>query len=418
MSEARMIVTRDPPHLNLVTLGAPGHGKTTLTAAISRVFGRFRLNTYGRDPAYSPEKLERLARSPGFHNHIWEGPPIQAVSVPSKTGGREYSHLDCANSEGYAAGLISGAFEADGGILVVSLTDGPTSQTRQQLLLAQQVGLPAIVVFLNKADLVDDLELMTVVELETRELLSQHGFSGVDTPVIVGSATQALEGDGNEIGVPSVQWLMETVGDIMQEPEQAWDRRQLPFRIQIEDVKTQDGRGMAVMGRGQCGVLKVGEYVEIVGIRQGTQVAIATGVEMFGKRLNLVWPGDKVSIFLQGEEIGDTERGQWLTEPRSATTQKRFSGLIYAQRQPDSWPAAIFQGSNAVFVFGVAEVEGNLQFAGGQGAVLLGESAPVTVELQQPVVLERGTRFTFKQEGRNAGLGIVTEALKTSAAGQ
>ena len=389
---------RKKPHLNIGTIGHVDHGKTTLTAAITKVLekqGRAKFLAYDQiDKA--PEERER-------------GLTINIAHVEYETDKRHYAHVDCPGHADYVKNMITGAAQMDGAILVVSAADGPMPQTREHILLARQVGVPAIVVFLNKADMVDDKELLDLVELEVRELLSKYKFPGDDTPVVIGSALKALEGDTSEMGEGAILKLMEAVDSFIREPVRDVDK---PFIMPVEDVFTISGRGTVVTGRVERGVIKVGEEIEIVGFRE-TQKTVATGVEMFRKLLDEGQAGDNIGVLLRGTKREDVERGQVLAKPGSITPHTRFNAEAYVlTKEEGGRHTPFFNGYRPQFYFRTTDVTGVVKLPEGTEMVMPGDNINVEIELITPVAMDEGLRFAIREGGRTVGAGVVTKIIQ------
>jgi elongation factor Tu len=386
---------RKKPHLNIGTIGHVDHGKTTLTAAITKVLekqGKAKFLAYDQiDKA--PEERER-------------GVTINIAHVEYETDKRHYAHVDCPGHADYVKNMITGAAQMDGAILVVSAADGPMPQTREHILLARQVGVPAIVVYLNKADMVDDKELLELVELEVRELLSKYKFPGDDTPIVVGSALKALEGDASEMGEGSILKLMDAVDSFVQEPVRDVDK---PFIMPVEDVFTISGRGTVVTGRVERGVIKVGEEIEIVGFRQ-TQKTVATGVEMFRKLLDEGQAGDNIGVLLRGTKREDVERGQVLAKPGSITPHTKFNAEAYVlTKEEGGRHTPFFNGYRPQFYFRTTDVTGVVKLPEGTEMVMPGDNINVEIELITPVAMDEGLKFAIREGGRTVGAGVVTK---------
>ncbi len=386
---------RKKPHLNIGTIGHVDHGKTTLTAAITKVLeksGKAKFLAYDQiDKA--PEERER-------------GVTINIAHVEYETDKRHYAHVDCPGHADYVKNMITGAAQMDGAILVVSAADGPMPQTREHILLARQVGVPAIVVYLNKADMVDDKELLELVELEVRELLSKYKFPGDDTPIVIGSALKALEGDSSEMGEGSILKLMDAVDSFIQEPVRDVDR---PFIMPVEDVFTISGRGTVVTGRVERGIVKVGEEIEIVGFRQ-TQKTVATGVEMFRKLLDEGQAGDNIGVLLRGTKREDVERGQVLAKPGSITPHTKFNAEAYVlTKEEGGRHTPFFNGYRPQFYFRTTDVTGVVKLPEGTEMVMPGDNINVEIELITPVAMDDGLKFAIREGGRTVGAGIVTK---------
>ena len=389
---------RKKPHLNIGTIGHVDHGKTTLTAAITKVLekrGMAKFMAYDQiDKA--PEERER-------------GLTINIAHVEYETDKRHYAHVDCPGHADYVKNMITGAAQMDGAILVVSAADGPMPQTREHILLARQVGVPAIVVFLNKADMVDDKELLDLVELEVRELLSKYKFPGDETPVVVGSALKALEGDTSELGEPAIIKLMEAVDSFVKEPVRDIDK---PFIMPVEDVFTISGRGTVVTGRVERGVIKVGEEVEIVGFR-ATQKTVATGVEMFRKLLDEGQAGDNIGVLLRGTKREEVERGQVLAKPGSITPHTRFNAEAYVlTKEEGGRHTPFFNGYRPQFYFRTTDVTGVVKLPEGTEMVMPGDNINVEIDLITPIAMDEGLRFAIREGGKTVGAGVVTKIIE------
>ncbi|HEX9265669.1 MAG TPA: elongation factor Tu [Candidatus Binatia bacterium] len=389
---------RKKPHLNIGTIGHVDHGKTTLTAAITKVLeksGKAKFLAYDQiDKA--PEERER-------------GVTINIAHVEYETDKRHYAHVDCPGHADYVKNMITGAAQMDGAILVVSAADGPMPQTREHILLARQVGVPAIVVFLNKADMVDDKELLELVELEVRELLSKYKFPGDDTPIVIGSALKALEGDTSEMGEGAILKLMDAVDSFIQEPVRDIDR---PFLMPVEDVFTISGRGTVVTGRVERGIVKVGEEIEIVGFK-ATQKTVATGVEMFRKLLDEGQAGDNIGVLLRGTKREDVERGQVLAKPGSITPHNRFNAEAYVlTKEEGGRHTPFFNGYRPQFFFRTTDVTGVVKLPEGTEMVMPGDNINVEIELITPVAMDDGLKFAIREGGRTVGAGVVTKIIQ------
>ena len=396
MSKAKF--ERKKPHLNIGTIGHVDHGKTTLTAAITKVLekqGKAKFLAYDQiDKA--PEERER-------------GVTINIAHVEYETDKRHYAHVDCPGHADYVKNMITGAAQMDGAILVVSAADGPMPQTREHILLARQVGVPAIVVFLNKADMVDDKELLDLVELEVRELLSKYKFPGDDTPIVIGSALKALEGDTSDMGEGAILKLMEAVDSFVQEPVRAIDK---PFLMPVEDVFTISGRGTVVTGRVERGVVKVGEEIEIVGFK-ATQKTVATGVEMFRKLLDEGQAGDNIGVLLRGTKREEVERGQVLAKPGSITPHTNFNAEAYVlTKEEGGRHTPFFNGYRPQFYFRTTDVTGVVKLPEGTEMVMPGDNINVVIELITPVAMDEGLKFAIREGGRTVGAGVVTKIIQ------
>jgi elongation factor Tu len=389
---------RKKPHLNIGTIGHVDHGKTTLTAAITKVLekqGRAKFMAYDQiDKA--PEERER-------------GVTINIAHVEYETDKRHYAHVDCPGHADYIKNMITGAAQMDGAILVVSAADGPMPQTREHILLARQVGVPAIVVFLNKADMVDDKELLDLVELEVRELLSKYKFPGDDTPIVIGSALKALEGDASEMGEGAILKLMDAVDSFVKEPTRDIDK---PFIMPVEDVFTISGRGTVVTGRVERGIVKVGDEIEIVGFR-ATQKTVATGVEMFRKLLDEGQAGDNIGVLLRGTKREEVERGQVLAKPGSITPHTKFNAEAYVlTKEEGGRHTPFFNGYRPQFYFRTTDVTGVVKLPEGTEMIMPGDNINVEIELITPVAMDEGLKFAIREGGRTVGAGVVTKIMQ------
>ena len=385
---------RSKPHVNIGTIGHVDHGKTTLTAAITKVMadaGRADFSAYDQiDKA--PEERE-------------SGITISTAHVEYETENRHYAHVDCPGHADYVKNMITGAAQMDGAILVVNAADGPMPQTREHILLARQVGVPALVVYLNKVDQVDDAELLELVELEIRELLSSYEFPGDDIPIVKGSALAALEGRDEEIGVNSINSLMEQVDKYIPQPERPKDQ---PFLMPIEDVFSISGRGTVVTGRVERGVVKVGEEIEIVGLKDTTKTT-CTGVEMFRKLLDQGEAGDNVGVLLRGTKREEVERGQVLAAPGSIKPFKKFKAEAYVlTKEEGGRHTPFFSNYRPQFYFRTTDVTGSVELPSGTEMVMPGDNIAMTVELIQPIAMDEGLRFAIREGGRTVGAGVVS----------
>ena len=388
---------RNKPHVNVGTIGHVDHGKTTLTAALTRVcaevFGGEAVAFDGIDNA--PEERER-------------GITIATSHVEYDSEVRHYAHVDCPGHADYVKNMITGAAQMDGAILVCSAADGPMPQTREHILLSRQVGVPYIVVFLNKADMVDDPELLELVEMEVRELLDQYDFPGDDTPIIVGSALKALEGDTSDIGMPAVQKLIETLDSYIPEPERAIDQA---FLMPIEDVFSISGRGTVVTGRIERGIINVGDEIEIVGIKDTTKTT-CTGVEMFRKLLDEGRAGENVGVLLRGTKRDEVERGQVLAKPGSINPHTKFECEVYVLSKDEGGRhTPFFKGYRPQFYFRTTDVTGACELPSGTEMVMPGDNVKLSVELICPIAMEEGLRFAIREGGRTVGAGVVSKIL-------
>jgi elongation factor Tu len=389
---------RTKPHVNIGTIGHVDHGKTTLTAAITKVLagkGQAEFKAFDQiDNA--PEERER-------------GITIATAHVEYETDKRHYAHVDCPGHADYVKNMITGAAQMDGAILVVSAADGPMPQTREHILLARQVGVPYIVVFLNKADMVDDEELLELVELEVRELLSSYDFPGDDIPIIKGSALKALEGDKGELGEEAVMKLMEAVDSYIPEPQRAIDK---PFLMPVEDVFSISGRGTVATGRVERGIVKVGEEVEIVGMKATTKTTV-TGVEMFRKLLDEGRAGDNIGALLRGVKREDIERGQVLAKPGSITPHTKFKAEAYIlSKEEGGRHTPFFNGYRPQFYFRTTDVTGIVDLEPGTEMVMPGDNVAVTVNLITPIAMDEGLRFAIREGGRTVGAGVVSSIIE------
>ena len=390
--------TRTKPHVNVGTIGHVDHGKTTLTAALTKCMAA---KFGGEFKAYDQIDAAPEERACGI--------TIATAHVEYESAARHYAHVDCPGHADYVKNMITGAAQMDGAILVVSAADGPMPQTREHILLARQVGVPYIVVFLNKADMVDDPELLELVEMEVRELLSKYDFPGDDIPIIKGSALKALEGDGSEIGVPAVEALVQALDDYIPEPERAIDR---PFLMPIEDVFSISGRGTVVTGRVERGIIKVGEEIEIVGIRP-TAKTTCTGVEMFRKLLDQGQAGDNIGVLLRGTKREDVERGQVLAKPGSITPHTHFEAEIYVlSKEEGGRHTPFFNGYRPQFYFRTTDVTGAVTLPEGVEMVMPGDNVKIEVKLIAPIAMDEGLRFAVREGGRTVGAGVVSKIIE------
>jgi len=393
MSKAKF--ERTKPHINVGTIGHVDHGKTTLTAALTKVSAEAR---GGEFRAYdqidnAPEERAR-------------GITIATAHVEYESDNRHYAHVDCPGHADYVKNMITGAAQMDGAILVVSAADGPMPQTREHILLARQVGVPQILVYLNKADMVDDEELLELVEMEVRELLSDYDFPGDDTPIVTGSALKALEGDESDIGIPSILKLVEAMDDYIPAPERATDKS---FLMPIEDVFSISGRGTVVTGRVERGIVKVGDELEIVGIHNTTKTT-CTGVEMFRKLLDQGEAGDNVGVLLRGTKRDDVERGQVLAKPGTITPHTKFEAEVYVLSKDEGGRhTPFFKGYRPQFYFRTTDVTGAVELPEGVEMVMPGDNVKIQVELIAPIAMEEGLRFAIREGGRTVGAGVVAK---------
>ena len=389
---------RTKPHVNVGTIGHVDHGKTTLTAAITTILSK---KFGGEAKAYdqidaAPEEKAR-------------GITINTAHVEYETTNRHYAHVDCPGHADYVKNMITGAAQMDGAILVCSAADGPMPQTREHILLARQVGVPYIVVFLNKCDMVDDEELLELVEMEVRELLSKYDFPGDDVPIVKGSALKALEGDQSDIGEPAIMRLAEALDSYIPTPERAIDK---PFLLPIEDVFSISGRGTVVTGRVERGIVKVGEEVEIVGIK-ATVKTTCTGVEMFRKLLDQGQAGDNVGVLLRGTKREDVERGQVLCKPGSIKPHTHFTGEVYVlSKEEGGRHTPFFNNYRPQFYFRTTDVTGSIELPEGTEMVMPGDNVSITVKLMAPIAMEEGLRFAIREGGRTVGAGVVAKIIE------
>ncbi len=390
---------RSKPHVNVGTIGHVDHGKTTLTAALTRVcsevFGSKKVDFDQIDKA--PEERAR-------------GITISTAHVEYDSTNRHYAHVDCPGHADYVKNMITGAAQMDGAILVCSAADGPMPQTREHILLSRQVGVPYIVVFLNKADMVDDEELLELVEMEIRDLLSTYDFPGDDTPIVIGSALMALNGeDDNELGTTAVKKLVETLDEYIPEPERAIDQ---PFLMPIEDVFSISGRGTVVTGRVERGIVKVGEEVEIVGIKDTTKTT-CTGVEMFRKLLDEGRVGENVGVLLRGVKREEVERGQVLAKPGTIKPHTKFESEIYVlSKEEGGRHTPFFKGYRPQFYFRTTDVTGSIELPEGVEMVMPGDNVQMTATLIAPIAMEEGLRFAIREGGRTVGAGVVAKIIE------
>ncbi len=389
---------RTKPHVNVGTIGHVDHGKTTLTAAITMVQSK---KFGGEVRAYdqidnAPEEKAR-------------GITIATSHVEYESAVRHYAHVDCPGHADYVKNMITGAAQMDGAILVVSAADGPMPQTREHILLARQVGVPYMVVYLNKADMVDDKELLELVELEVRELLSKYDFPGDDTPIVTGSALKALEGDESEIGTKSIERLVEALDSYIPTPQRATEKA---FLMPIEDVFSISGRGTVVTGRVERGIVKVGDEVEIVGIRPTAKTTV-TGVEMFRKLLDQGQAGDNVGVLLRGTKRDEVERGQVLAKPGSITPHTHFECEVYVlSKEEGGRHTPFFNGYRPQFYFRTTDVTGSCELPAGIEMVMPGDNVKMTVKLIAPIAMEEGLRFAIREGGRTVGAGVVAKVIE------
>jgi elongation factor Tu len=388
---------RSKPHVNVGTIGHVDHGKTTLTAAITTILSK----KFGG----TAKSYDQIDSTPEEKSR---GITINTAHVEYETSNRHYAHVDCPGHADYIKNMITGAAQMDGAILVVAASDGPMPQTREHILLARQVGVPYIVVFLNKCDMVDDEELLELVEMEVRELLSQYDFPGDDIPVIRGSALKALEGDAGPLGESAIYKLAEALDTYIPQPERAVDGA---FLMPVEDVFSISGRGTVVTGRVERGIIKVGEEIEIVGLK-ATQKTICTGVEMFRKLLDQGQAGDNVGLLLRGTKREDVERGQVLAKPGSITPHTKFEAEVYVLSKDEGGRhTPFFSNYRPQFYFRTTDVTGAVSLPAGVEMVMPGDNVRVTVELIAPIAMEEGLRFAIREGGRTVGAGVVSKVI-------
>ena len=389
---------RTKPHVNVGTIGHVDHGKTTLTAAITTILTK-KFGGEAKDYAAIDSAPEERAR----------GITINTAHVEYETESRHYAHVDCPGHADYVKNMITGAAQMDGAILVCSAADGPMPQTREHILLSRQVGVPYIVVFLNKADMVDDKELLELVEMEVRDLLNKYEFPGDDTPIIMGSALKALEGDQSEIGEPAILKLADALDSYIPTPERAVDGA---FLMPVEDVFSISGRGTVVTGRIERGIVKVNEEIEIVGIK-ATEKTVCTGVEMFRKLLDEGQAGDNVGVLLRGTKREDVERGQVLAKPGSITPHTKFTAEIYCLSKDEGGRhTPFFNGYRPQFYFRTTDVTGAVELPEGTEMVMPGDNVSITATLIAPIAMEEGLRFAIREGGRTVGAGVVAKIVE------
>jgi len=389
---------RTKPHVNVGTIGHVDHGKTTLTAAITSVLSK----KYGGE-AKAYDQIDNAPEEKA------RGITINTAHVEYETANRHYAHVDCPGHADYVKNMITGAAQMDGAILVVSAADGPMPQTREHILLARQVGVPYIVVYLNKADMVDDAELLELVEIEVRELLSKYQFPGDDTPIVIGSAKMALEGDKGDLGEGSIMKLAEALDSYIPQPKRLIDG---PFLMPVEDVFSISGRGTVVTGRVERGIVKVGEELEIVGLKP-TLKTVCTGVEMFRKLLDQGQAGDNVGVLLRGTKREEVERGQVLAKPGSITPHTKFSCEVYVlSKEEGGRHTPFFNGYRPQFYFRTTDVTGSVVLPEGTEMVMPGDNIQMTVTLIAPIAMEDGLRFAIREGGRTVGAGVVTKIFE------
>jgi elongation factor Tu len=389
---------RTKPHVNVGTIGHVDHGKTTLTAAITTVLS----TKFGGEA----KKYDEIDAAP---EEKARGITINTAHVEYETQNRHYAHVDCPGHADYVKNMITGAAQMDGAILVVSAADGPMPQTREHILLARQVGVPYIIVFMNKADMVDDKELLELVEMEVRELLSKYEFPGDDTPIVIGSALKALEGDKGELGEQAIMKLADALDSYIPEPKRALDGT---FLMPVEDVFSISGRGTVVTGRVERGIVKVGDEIEIVGLKP-TLKTVCTGVEMFRKLLDQGQAGDNVGILLRGTKREEVERGQVLAKPGSITPHTKFTAEIYVlSKEEGGRHTPFFNGYRPQFYFRTTDVTGSIELPAGTEMVMPGDNVSITVQLIQPIAMEEGLRFAIREGGRTVGAGVVAKIIE------
>ena len=394
---AKQKFDRSKPHVNIGTIGHVDHGKTTLTAAISKVLagknGNEQVDFANIDKA--PEERER-------------GITINTAHIEYSTDKRHYAHVDCPGHADYVKNMITGAAQMDGAILVIAATDGPMAQTREHILLSRQVGVPRMVVFMNKCDMVDDEELLELVEMEIRDLLTEYGYDGNNTPIIRGSALKALEGD--PVWVAKVEELMDTVDSYIETPARDTEK---PFLMPIEDVFTITGRGTVVTGRVERGQLKLNDEVEIVGLKEETKKTVVTGIEMFRKQLDYAEAGDNAGVLLRGVARDEVERGQVLAKPGTVTPHTKFKATVYVlTKEEGGRHTPFFANYRPQFYFRTTDVTGVIELPAGVEMVMPGDNVEITVELIAPIAIENGTKFSIREGGHTVGAGNVSEIIK------
>jgi elongation factor Tu len=395
---AKAVFERKKPHMNVGTIGHVDHGKTTLTAALTKCMA----DKFGGE-ALAYDQIDKAPEEKA------RGITIATAHVEYESDNRHYAHVDCPGHADYVKNMITGAAQMDGAILVCSAADGPMPQTREHILLARQVGVPYVVVFLNKADMVDDKELLELVEMEVRDLLSSYEFPGDKTPIVIGSALKALEGDQSEIGVPAIHKLVAAMDSYFPQPERQIDK---PFLLPIEDVFSISGRGTVVTGRVERGIVKVGEELEIVGLKP-TVKTICTGVEMFRKLLDEGRAGDNVGVLLRGTKREDVERGQVLAKPGSITPHTKFESEVYVlSKEEGGRHTPFFKGYRPQFYFRTTDITGEVQLPEGVEMVMPGDNIKMVVTLIGPIAMEDGLRFAIREGGRTVGAGVVTKVVE------
>jgi len=389
---------RTKPHVNVGTIGHVDHGKTTLTAAMTMVLAKKHggeVKAYDQIDAAPEEKARGIT--------------INTAHVEYQTANRHYAHVDCPGHADYIKNMITGAAQMDGAILVVSAADGPMPQTREHILLARQVGVPYIVVYMNKADMVDDKELLELVEMEVRELLSKYEFPGDDTPIVIGSAKLALEGDKSDLGEGSIMKLADALDSYIPQPQRLVDG---PFLMPVEDVFSISGRGTVVTGRVERGIVKVGDNLEIVGLKPTLQT-VCTGVEMFRKLLDQGQAGDNVGVLLRGTKREEVERGQVLAKPGSITPHTKFAAEVYVlSKEEGGRHTPFFQGYRPQFYFRTTDVTGSVELPAGTEMVMPGDNVSIQVTLIAPIAMEEGLRFAIREGGRTVGAGVVAKVIE------
>jgi len=395
---AKAVFERTKPHLNVGTIGHVDHGKTTLTAALTKCMS----DKFGGE-AMAYDQIDKAPEEKA------RGITIATAHVEYQSDKRHYAHVDCPGHADYVKNMITGAAQMDGAILVVSSADGPMPQTREHILLARQVGVPYIVVYMNKADMVDDKELLELVEMEVRDLLTSYDFPGDKTPIVVGSALKALEGDQSDIGVPSIYKLIDAMDAYIPQPERQIDK---PFLLPIEDVFSISGRGTVVTGRVERGIVKVGEDVEIIGLKP-TIKTICTGVEMFRKLLDEGRAGDNVGVLLRGTKREEVERGQVLAHPGSITPHTKFEAEVYVlSKEEGGRHTPFFKGYRPQFYFRTTDVTGEVQLPEGVEMVMPGDNIQMVITLIAPIAMEEGLRFAIREGGRTVGAGVVAKVIE------
>ncbi|QQR49014.1 elongation factor Tu [bacterium] len=395
---AKGVFDRTKEHCNVGTIGHVDHGKTTLTAAITKV-----LSEQGKA---SFKAFDQIDKAPEERER---GITISVAHVEYESDKRHYAHVDCPGHADYIKNFITGAAQMDGAILVVSAADGPMPQTREHILLSHQVGVPSIVVFLNKVDMVDDPDMVELVEEEVRELLSKYGYPGATTPIIRGSALKALNGDKSELGGPAILKLIDTLDSYIPMPKRDADK---PFLMPIEDVFSISGRGTVVTGRAECGIVKVGEDVEIVGLRP-TQKSTVTGIEMFNKELKEALPGDNAGLLLRGIKKEDVERGQVICKPGSIKPHKKFKAqIVILSKEEGGRHSPFFNGYRPQFYFRTTDVTGNVTLPAGREMVMPGDNVELTVDLVSPIAMSKELKFAVREGGRTIGAGVISEIIE------